>query len=917
MFFDRGQSLEKWFLYGVIGIVALMIIISVSSSFIMDYYWFSAVGYLEVFMINVKYQLALLFLGWVITSVLLLLSWRTISNSLGNQIPDIGGRVYKFISVIAGFGVGWWLKEEYLVFLKFLNQASWGVTDPVFGNDISFYVFTLPVIRLILIFIGVVGGVLLLFTIFSYGVGRLSIEAKIEKASETPPDLWSASRFVKSWPVLKTILALVGVGAVWVWLGRFSYLWEFEAGASVPIGASYMAVNYFIPYAWIKALGVILFGVLVYRVFTRSEEIRDGLELGDFSKLSKEAGLFIGVVIILVLIPGLVFGAIDTLEVSPNEPGVQEKYINRGIEYTNQAYDLDNIARVTYPVSSENLSLNEALSSPTVQNARIVDYRPIKTTYEEKQRLRTYYEFHDVDVDRYDVENSKTLAVISGREMDKEGGGWQNQHLFYTHGFGVVVSPANDKESDGSPILSIRDIPPVSDWEETEILEPRIYFGERTNDYAVVRASGLKEFDYPKGDNNVQYTYEWDKGINLGDLWKNLVSWFYTGDFKLMVSDYVGENSRLLLHRNVHDRVSKIAPFLNYDPNAQLFINDQGGLNYLLNGISWAKKYPYSYSDSNAPGYLSDSVKAFVKTNTGDVEFYKIDENDPVAQTFSNIYPNLLKDESELPQDYRKHLIYPPSLFETQMSIYRRYHMTDYQSFYQKEDLWTPAQEIYHGRSKRLEAYNILLDVTEKPGFENNNDEFTLVKPFTPKDKRNMRAWVGVAQDPNNYGEKIAIEFPKGQQAIGPMQVEAIIDQDPRISEQFTLWDRAGSQVLRGNLLVLPVKNDVLYIEPVYLSAETTAYPQLKRIIAAYGDRAVMDNTLQGAITKVLKGEKDGEGPIIPGENLAPAELVQIVQEYTTLWEEYTTLISQGEYAQAGQIQENMANLIENMKKHT
>lgn len=913
MLSERGQSLLKWGVYVIVVISVLMTAISVASGFIMDYYWFSAVGYLQVFMVNIKYQLALLFLGWAVTTILLLFSWRTVSKSLGDQLPSISDKIYKVGSVIAGFGVGWWFKGEYLTVLKFLNQAPWGSVDPVFAKDISFYVFTLPMLESVLIFIAVVSGVVLLFTVFSYGIGRFGIEAKMGEVDYSGEgSFWSVFRLMKSWSVLGPILVLVGVGAVWMWLGRFSYLWGYEVGSQVPVGASYMAVHYLIPYTWVKAFGMILLGVLVFRVFTSFGEIRERLEFGDWGALKKEIGLVIALILIFAVVPGAVFGTINTLEVSPNEPGVQQTYIERGIEYTNQAYDLEDTVEVTYPISSENLTLEEALESPTVKNARIVDYRPVKTTYDEKQRLRTYYEFHDVDVDRYYVENKKLLVVISGREMDKEGGGWQNQHLFYTHGFGVVASPASEKQVDGSPILSISDIPPVSDWKNVEIKEPRIYFGERTNDYVIVNAHGLKEFDYPKGENNVQYTYEKDKGISLGSLWKKLISWFYTGDFKILVSDYVGKDSRLLLHRNVHDRVGKIAPFLRYDSNAHLFIDNDGGLNYLLNGISWAKRYPYSYSGGGAPGYLSDSVKAFVEANTGDVKFYPIDEEDPIVRTFSNIYPDLFMEE-EMPNDYRNHLIYPPDLFEIQMEIFKRYHMSDYQSFYQKEDLWTPAEEKYHGRTKRLEAYNILLNVAGKPGFENNDEEFTLVRPFTPKGKRNMRAWVGVSQDPGNYGKMVALEFPKGQQAVGPEQIEAIIDQDEEISEQFTLWDRAGSNVLRGNLLVLPVKNDILYIEPVYLSAETAAYPQLKRIIAAYGDRAVMENSLERAVAFVLAGE--GVGPVIPGENLAPEELVQVVQNYLDLRDRYNELVSEGKYAKAGAVKENMVALLDNMER--
>ncbi|KXA89902.1 hypothetical protein AKJ61_01825 [candidate division MSBL1 archaeon SCGC-AAA259B11] len=894
-------------------LAAILGAISITSGFIMDYYWFGSVGYLQVFMINIRYQLALLFIGWGITTICLLLILRTVRKSFSEEISGFGETFFKIISVFIGFGIGWWFKGAYLPVLKFLNQASWGVTDPVFNQDISFYVFTLPFLRTILTFIAVVSGIVLVLSFLTYGIGRSQYEARKEEMDiSSEGSFWRVSQFLKSWPVRGSIITLTIVGAIFTLLGRYSHLWKFYPGASVPTGASYMAVNYLIPYTWVRVFGVLLFGYLIFHIFSNADKIRESIEFEDFGALRREAIIFVVIILIFLIIPGGVFGAINTLNVQPNEPGIQQPYIERCIDMTNQAYNLQNITETVYPTPENDLTSEEAWRSPTVRNARIVDYRPVKQTYQEKQRLRTYYEFHDVDVDRYSTGEEKQLVVISGREMSKLGGGWQNQHLYYTHGYGAVVSPASRTAPDGSPILEIRDIPPT-DWGDISIKdEPRIYFGERTNSYAIVKANGLDEFDYPKGENNVSYRYEYDSGISIGNAWKKLVSWFYTGDFNILVSNYVGQDSKLLLHRNIHDRVAKIAPFLRFDPNGHLFITNNR-LTYLLNGITQTERYPYSYSDGEAPGYLSDSVKAFVKANTGEVEFYITEEGDPMVETFSNIYPGLFKDGDDLPTGYREHLIYPQSLFNVQMKIFRRYHMKNYVPFYQREDIWTLAEEKYHGVSKRVEPYNILLDVTDRPGFEPNSEEFTLVQPFTPEDKRNMIAWLGVGQDPGNYGKIIAIKFPKGELFRGPMQVEAITDQDTEISQQFSLWEGAGSKVLRGNLLVLPVEDDILYIEPLYLSAETVAYPQLKRIVVVYRDTAVMENSLRNSVAMVL-GEEITPGPT-PGDNMAPPELVQVVQRYIELREEYQRLYNRGEYAAAGEIQEQIADLVENMRR--
>ncbi len=427
LFSERGQAYWKWVIYGLIIVFAVFSAVSVASGFIMDYYWFQSVGYLQVFMTNIKYQLLLLFLSWIVTTVCLLLSWRTVRKSLEDQLPPIGNTLFKVFSVFIGFVVGWWLKGKYLVVLKYLNQTAWGVADPVFGHDVSFYVFTLPMLKTALAFIGVVSGLVFFTSVLIYGIVRVRLmegegfEYKDESTGEN--SLWEPSRFFKSWPVIGSIMTLIGVAAVSVWLGRFSYLWDFSPGAQVPTGASYMAVRYLIPYTWAKALGVILVGFLVYRVFFHLDDIRDRIEFGDWGALKKEMLLILAVLLIFLVIPGVLFGAIDTLNVEPNEPRIQRPYIENTIYYTNQAYSLDEIQDITYPTSTENLTTEEALGSPTVRNARIVDYRPIKESFEQKQTLRTYYTFPDVDVDRYQISAEKKLAVISGREMNYEGGG--------------------------------------------------------------------------------------------------------------------------------------------------------------------------------------------------------------------------------------------------------------------------------------------------------------------------------------------------------------------------------------------------------------------------------------------------------------------------------------------------------------
>ncbi|MGQ9788849.1 MAG: UPF0182 family protein [Candidatus Hadarchaeaceae archaeon] len=800
--------------------------------------------------------------------------------------------------------------------LRFLNQVPWNITDPVFGNDVSFYVFTLPFIETVLKLAATVSVLILISSALIYVASIIAVERTHFGTTvlKRKPDAMEPGRFLGSRFVLGSLVALTVIVAISVWLKRFSYLWGFSPGTPVPTHADYMAVNYLIPYAWVEALGVILIGALIISILLKLKGPRGAKSRADHTGVKREIYLTAIVLVFLFLVPSAAFGAINSLTVKPNEPGIQEPYLKWTIEFTLKAYNLDNVIRINHVPRSKELTLQEAMESSTVKNARIVDYRPILTSYQEMQRLRAYYTFHDVDVDRYFVENEKRLVVISGREMNYTDG-WQNRHLFFTHGFGAVLSPANRVADDGTPTLIVKGIPPKVALADIKISQPRIYFGELTDDYAIINASGLDEFDYPLGETNVSYRYEHDRGIKPDSFWKRLFTFFYTGDLEIIVSEYIKEESRILLHRNVHLRVAKIAPFLRFDPDAQFFIGGDGGFYYLLSGITEASRFPYAYVDFESPGYLRDSVKVFVKADTGDVQLYAISGDDPVIKTYSKIYPGLFIDGEAMPRDFREHLIYPTSLFEIQMKIFSRYQMTDYKSFYQKEDLWMPAEEKYHSSVKRVEPYNILFDVSEIPGLYGATDEFTLIQPFTPFEKQNMRAWVGVAQDLGNYGKIFTLEFPKGELERGPMQVEAIIDQEAQISAQFTLWEGAGSKVLWGNLLVLPVAGDIIYIEPVYLSAEPLSYPQLRRVVAVYRNKAAMEETLEKAVAAVLQGEL----PAPPAENLplenVYAALIQIVREHVALTDKYLNLMAEGKYAEAGAVMEKMVELEAELKK--
>ncbi|MDO4540627.1 MAG: UPF0182 family protein, partial [Syntrophomonadaceae bacterium] len=617
----------------------------------------------------------------------------------------------------------------------------------------------------------------------------------------------------------------------------------------------------------------------------------------------------IGAWLVVAVLLGSVYPMIiQSMVVQPNEYNLEKPYIENSIKYTRMAYGLDEVDNKDFEIDYT-LTMNDLENnSPTVDNIRLWDWKPLRETYKSLQELRPYYYFNDVDIDRYVVDGEYRQVMLSAREMedmnrltnwDSQAKTWVNQRQTYTHGYGVVVSPVTEIEQEGFPKFFIKDIPPSFATDLT-ISQPAIYFGERTDGWVVVNTD-QDEFDYPMGDSNVYTTYEGDKGISIKSFSRRLIFSWYFRDYKLIFSGDIGNESQILMKRNIKDRIAEIAPWLAYDSDPYIVINDDGKLFWMLDAYTYSSKYPYSEPfDVAGNNYIRNSVKVTVDAYTGQVVFYVADANDPVIQTYQAIFPELFHTLDDMPDGLQSHIRYPSDLFSVQASIWCNYHMNDPAVFYNKEDTWVIPTEVVGSSSQTMEPYYI---ITRLQGEE--KEEYILMIPYIPNGKLNMTAWMCARMDGDNYGKLLVYSFPKQETIYGPSQIESRINQNTEISQQLTLWSQSGTSTYRGNLLVIPIENSILYVEPLYLQADNSALPELKRVIVSYHNTVVMEETLDEALIAIFgasTARPGGESGETAGGEAAPLsdDVVYLAAQARTLFDNAQRASQNGNWGDYG-----------------
>ncbi len=819
---------------------AIVTTFSTTVGFYVDWLFFGEVGYGEVFktIVLTKVWLGLLFgvttLVFLLVNVLIanrsnfpqgpvfkiegnVYELKKIDPNLINLIKQLGIFISLFAAIMAAIaGAGYW--EEVLLFT---GSTPAGIVDPVFGRDVSFYLFRLPLAGIINGAIGILIIIGIIITALNYTLrgganyigGLLAVDRKVKIHLASLLSLWLINFALK------------------FYLDRYDLLF---GDHNILSGASYTDIHAKLP---MLTLLVVLSLIIAAASFI---SILRGSKYTVLPPL-----VLFGIVYFLGF--GLYPSLLQSFRVSPNEIVMEEPYIKDHIQFTRLGYDLDSIKTEPYSVG-ESLS-SDAIEKniSTIRNIRLWDEGPLLKTYSQLQQIRTYYKFIDVDNDRYMIDGQYTQVMLSPREIsydDLPGKSWINERLVFTHGTGLSMGPVSGITGEGLPEFYVKDIPPVSTTEVT-VTRPEIYYGERPNDYVVVNTK-VQEFGYPTTEGNVYTTYDGTGGVKLSSLFKRLVYGVYFGNFKLVLSTDITNDSRILYQRDIMDRVDAIAPFLLYDQDPYMIVSDDGRLYWMIDAYSVTDRFPYSRPVRSGVNYIRNPVKVVVDAYNGDVSFYLVDEDDVLIQTYATIFPTLFKPLAEMPESLRRHIRYPRTLLRVQAEVFSTYHMTDPNNFYNKEDLW----EIPVYRDRTMDPYYIVMKLPE-----GEKEEFVLLLPFTPSKRDNLAAWMAARSDGGDYGKVVVYTFPRDRLVFGPRQIDARIDQDAYISQQLTLWGQSGSDVIRGSLLIIPIENSLIYVQPLYLVAtDRVGLPELRRVIVAFGKEVVMEDTLEAAIQRLFKG---------------------------------------------------------------
>jgi uncharacterized membrane protein (UPF0182 family) len=840
-----GRSVLAWWIIAAIALIVVLWLVRVAGEVLVDWLWFSSVGYLQVFWTSLAAQ-AVIFGGvWIATASALWLNgwlarrlaqrpstpsvtatgWHSSPDPLGlprDRLP--WPHIIAGSAALLGLFVAAGESGDWPGLLQYLYQVPYGANDPLYGKDIGFYLFSLPV------YVQIKNWMMLTLILSALFAGAIYwLHGDIEYDAHRR---WMSATAIAHGSALLGLFFAVKAGSYA--LDRYLLLY---GDNGVVVGASYTDIYVQLPVLWLM---IVLSIIAAFASWTNSR-------MRTYWLPGAAALLVFGSSFVL---SGIVPVLFRQFFVKPSELQLEKPYIERNITLTRQAYDLDRI--VAKPFAAEQTLTFDTLEAnkATIDNIRLWDWLPLYDTYAQLQEIRTYYKFHDLDVDRYWLHGSYQSVMLSARELQTSllppnAQTWVNRHVLFTHGNGAVMSPVTRKTTEGLPYFYLRDIPPVEDG-GPQIREPRIYYGKESDTYVIVKST-VPDFDYPKGQENVYATYNGTGGVPIGGLVRRMLFAQYFNDVNLLLTGYVARDSRIMIRRNIRERVRVIAPFLRLDHDPYLVVSE-GRMFWIQDAYTTSSYFPSAQPAQDLDlNYIRNSVKIILDAYNGTVEFYLIDPDDPIAATYRRIFPNLFKPFAAMPTDLKKHIRYPEDLFLIQARIYQTYHMRAAEVFYNREDLWQFPRQPGSDGITTMSPYYIIMRLPDEP-----DAEFFLMVPMVPSRRDNMIAWLAARCDPPDYGKLIVYEFPKEKLVYGPFQIEARINQNTEISQQITLWNQMGSRVIRGNLLVIPIENSILYVTPLYLRAEYGHLPELKRVIAAYGERVVMKEMLSDALSALF-----------------------------------------------------------------
>ncbi len=891
------------FVVRVIIAVVVLIALFQSISIYVEKLWFESVGYASVYWYQLRAQGATFLAFGIGTGILLWLIFQIVIPSgrvaraqlirFGNEqiampAPSSFRKLALPVAAILGLLFGLGFSSYWDTYALFLNRPSAaGVLDPIFHQPLSFYFFTLPVIEALagwFLTVSIIGMVAAIITALTDASGKFK-------------------------GVSIGLGILLSAIAVEVYVSRFSLILETH---KLITGVGYVEDRVILPGLWfvIAALGV---GAVIAFVNAASGKLRNLI------------GAVVLPVITYVIAGMLIPGYVATFVVKPNEFVKETPYIRNHVEFTRRAYALDQVEEIAFDPRTTGATIDTAGYAPTIENIRMWDWRALQSTLRQLQEIRPYYDFRDVDIDRYTIGGKSRLMMLAARELDRNklpSGGWISERLVYTHGYGATMNTATDFTKEGLPALIVSNMPVQSTQPEIQLKRPEIYFGEITN-WPVYVKTKQKEFNYPEGEKASYTAYEGTGGIRMGSLFRRLLlAWTVDDLLKVPFSDDITADSELLMRRNIRQRTAELAPFLAFDDDPYLVIGSDGGMYWMMDALILSNHYPYSghkVVGNDFVNYARNSVKAVVNAYDGAVSFYVFEPDDPWIQAYQKMFPALFKPASEMPEMLKSHVRYPEVLFQVQASMYSTYHVTNEQVFFNKDDVWTIAQQSRsQGGQRTTNEIEPIFNVMQFPG--EKNAEFVGILPFTPTNKNNMIGWMAARSDGENYGKLRAYQFPKSRFVDGPLNVEARIDQDPQLSSQLTLWNQQGSTVIRGDLLVIPLEKTLLYAEPIYLQAVSSPMPELRLVVLVTQDRLAYGPRFSDALASLIAGQSSVASVSTTTANTesatAPAATPkQLIDRANQSLNDYRKLTSEGKMGEAGAKLDELKRLLEQMGK--
>jgi uncharacterized membrane protein (UPF0182 family) len=912
------QTNRKWLSVGGRLLLVATVAFFAWMSFWGEMLWFAALGYHDRFWTVILAFISVVGVAALAGGIVVyLLTWFI------PRKPPVARIWPELLGVLLGAA---WGARNWQVVLKFLNQVTAGVSDPILGRDVGFYLFALPFYDAVFWLLFVLAAISLFAAMAFLWMPRREEEIQLRWWQR------SGDRAYADYRPLYAALGALGIVLAWRHYLNMFHLMYSHLGAVA--GPGWTDVNVRLPAYWflVAVTAVASVWLLVMAVARQSHDW--ATKRSRFIAPIRVAVIPIASVAVLWLVAlQVVPSAVQWLAVEPNEITLERPYLEHNIEFTRRAFQLDKVEEREFPASAEFTQETAEANQHVLSQVRLWDPRALVQVYKQFQEIRLYYEFSDVDIDRYTIDGDYRQVMVSPREMNLENLPHQsqtfvNRHFKYTHGYGLTLAPVNKFTSNGLPDLLVKDLPPKAQSPDLQIARPQIYYGELTDDYVVVN-SKEEEFDYPRGQENAYTRYDGRGGVQLDSLWRRFVYGWKLGGTRLFLSSYPTDESRIQFRRQVRERVKALAPFLHFDHDPYIVLAD-GKLYWIIDAYTTSSYYPYSEpfswwtSDAEqrvarpqiaaasadylyGANYARNSVKAVVDAYEGSVTFYVFEPDDPIVQVWQNIFPGLLKSKEEMPENLLAHVRYPEGFLLAQGLVYAKYHMTDPTVFYNQEDLWVRATEKYYAHVQPVEPYYVMW---EPP--ETDSIEFVQILPFTPKNRQVLIGWIAGMCDGENYGRLLSYRFPKEKRVLGPQQVETKIDQDSHLAGQLTLWDQRGSNVIRGNVLAIPVDDTLLYVEPIYLQAEAAAYPELRLVAVMQGDRLSYAEEFDEAI-RGLYGAPTTPSPTSPGAQPFDG----LARRANAAFEDYLQALSDRRFDKVGEALKELSSTLETLARQS